>query len=134
MSVTKNTGKVMKKIFLVSAAFIILFSSTGMSAQQNGAPIPMFTVDHDWTWKNLFYGPMEIISTPVYLFVGPVAGVNMGIEYANDETDGIFTRTMKSTGGALGGGLLGLMTAPAILLKGVADTVTGGAFTTGAFF
>ena len=126
----------MKK--LITITLIILISATSTFAKagtkNTGAPIPMFTLDHDWTWKNLFYGPMEIISTPVYLLVGPVAGVNAGIEYGNKETDSFFTRTMKSTGGALAGGFIGLMTAPAILLKGAADTVTGGAFTTGAFF
>jgi len=130
----------MKKICVLLIAFITVLSSTNALAEETakeinmGKPIPMFSVDHNWTWKNLFYGPLEIISTPVYLLVGPVAGVNAGIEYADNEKDSFFTRTMKSTGGAFAGGFIGLMTAPAILLKGVADTVTGGAFTTGAFF
>ena len=94
----------------------------------------MFTVDHDWTWKNLSYGPLEILSTPIFLIIGPVAGVNGGIEYFNKEEDTAFTRTMKSTGGAITGLFLGIMASPAVMLKGAADTLTGGAFTTGAFF
>jgi len=122
----------MKKFLLSAIISIVLLSAT----QSFGAekPVPMFTTDHDWTWKNLTYGPLEILSSPLFLIIGPVAGINGGIEYFNKKEDTTFTRIMKSTGGAFAGGFVGFMTAPAVVLKGAADTLTGGAFTTGDFF
>ena len=122
----------MKKILILTIAFLVLCSATQSYA--SGEPVPMFTLDHEWTWKNLTYGPLEMLSSPIFLIIGPVAGVNGGIEYFNKEEDTAFTRTMKSTGGAITGLFIGFLAAPAVLLKGGADTLTGGAFTSGAFF
>lgn len=122
----------MKKYLLSTVVFMLLFLTTQGYASDE--PVPMFTVDHNWTWQNLTYGPLEIISTPVFLIMGPVAGVNGGIEYFNKEEDTTFTRIMKSTGGMFGGLFIGTLAAPAVMLKGAVDTLTGGAFTTGDFF
>ena len=122
----------MKKFLLLTVVSIVLCSATQSFA--TGEPIPMFTVDHDWTWQNLSYGPLEMLASPVFIIIGPVAGVNGGIEYFNEEEDTVFYRTMKSTGGAITGLFIGLAAAPAVLLKGAADTLTGGAFTAGEFF
>jgi len=122
----------MKKFLLLTVVSILLCSATQSYASDE--PIPMFTVDHDWTWQNLSYGPLEMLSSPVFIIIGPVAGLSGGIEYFNEEDDTVFYRTMKSTGGAITGLVLGLAAAPAVLLKGGIDTLTGGAFTTGAFF
>jgi len=122
----------MKKFLLLTVISIVLCSANQSFAADK--PVPMFTIDHDWTWQNLSYGPLEILSTPLFLIIGPVAGINGGIEYFDKEDDTTFSRIMKSTGGAFVGGFVGFMTAPAVLLKGSADTLTGGAFTTGDFF
>jgi len=122
----------MKKFLLLTVIAIALCSANQSFAADK--PVPMFTIDHDWTWENLSYGPLEILSTPLFLIIGPVAGINGGIEYFDKEDDTTFSRIMKSTGGAFVGGFVGFMTAPAVLLKGAADTLTGGAFTTGDFF
>ncbi len=122
----------MKKFLSSIIIFTVLCSATQSFAADK--PVPMFTVDHDWTWQNLTYGPLEILASPLFLILGPVAGVNGGIEYFDKKEDTTFSRIMKSTGGGFVGGFVGFMTAPAVLLKGAADTLTGGAFTTGDFF
>ena len=122
----------MKKFLSSIIIFTVLCSATESFAADK--PVPMFTVDHDWTWQNLTYGPLEILASPLFLIMGPVAGVNGGIEYFDKKEDTTFSRIMKSTGGVFVGGFVGFMAAPAVMLKGAADTITGGAFTTGDFF
>lgn len=122
----------MKKFIIPVIALLICFSATQCFAADKA--IPMFTLDHDWTWENLTYGPLEILASPVILLIGPVAGSAAGIEYYDKKDDSTFSRAMQSTGYGFLGGFVGLMAGPAVLLKGVADTLTGGAFTTGAFF
>ncbi len=123
----------MKKILLPALALLMVYSTAAQCSAAEG-PVSMFAFDHDWSWRNLTYGPLEILATPVMLIIGPVAGVNGGIDYFDKEEDTTFQRIMKSTAGTFIGGTLGIMAVPAVAAKGVFDTVTGGAFCTSAFF
>lgn len=87
-----------------------------------------------WTWRNIFYGPLEILAAPVMLFMGPVAGASAGYDVFTDPDDTTPMAPVKGTLGAVGGGLVGLFAAPAALCVGVFDTLTLGAFTDGYFF
>jgi|GEM_PF-5707882 len=87
-----------------------------------------------WTWRNLFYGPLEILASPIMLFMGPVAGASAGYDVFTDPDDTTPMAPVRGTMGAIGGGLVGLFAAPAALCVGVFDTLTCGAFTDGYFF
>jgi hypothetical protein len=79
-----------------------------------------------WTWHNLFYGPLEILASPLVLVMGPVYGVNSAMEKYADDTyglpDSIPRRMLYGTAGSV----VGLMMGPGLALKGVFDTLTGG--------
>ncbi|MCX7848424.1 MAG: hypothetical protein N2595_10395 [bacterium] len=87
-----------------------------------------------WTWRNLFYGPLEILAAPVMLFMGPVAGASASYDVFTDPDDTTPMAPVRGTLGAIGGGLVGLFAAPATLCVGLFDTLTGGAFTDGYTF
>lgn len=90
--------------------------------------------DEPWTWRNLFYGPMEILASPFMLFMGPVAGASAGYDVFADPDDTTPMAPVRGTVGAIGGGLVGLFACPAALCVGVFDTLTGGAFCDNYFF
>lgn len=90
--------------------------------------------DEPWTWRNLLYGPGEILASPFMLVMGPVAGASAGYDVFTDPDDTSPMAPVRGTIGAIGGGLVGLFAAPAALCVGVFDTLTGGAFTDGYFF
>ena len=79
-----------------------------------------------WTWHNLFYGPFEIIASPLVLVMGPVYGVNSAMEKYEDDTyrlpDSVPRRMLYSVAGSV----VGVMMGPGLALKGVFDTLTGG--------
>jgi hypothetical protein len=79
-----------------------------------------------WTWHNLFYGPFEILASPLVLIMGPVYGVNSAMEKLENGTydlpDTIPNRMLYGTAGSV----VGLSMGPALALKGVFDTLTGG--------
>jgi len=87
-----------------------------------------------WTWRNIFYGPMEILASPFMLFMGPVAGASAGYDIFTDPDDTTGMAPVKGTLGAIGGGLVGLFACPAALCVGVFDTLTVGAFSDNYFF
>ncbi|MCX7002567.1 MAG: hypothetical protein NTV22_04760 [bacterium] len=89
-----------------------------------------FEDDPQWSWKNMGYGPIEIgsgaLAPMVGAFIGGVVGVMLPLKGMQPACAMLVPYT--AVGGAAAGTVAGAMLAPIVMVEGLCNTVTGGAF------
>ena len=132
----KTPGKI--GVGLCVALLLLNLAATGARAAGGAAvppakPSPDAFSDEEWTAHNLYYGPLEILMSPMMLFIGPAAYSSGWSNYPYVEKDTKPANPLTMAGGAALGLGMGLIMVPAVLLKGVFDTLTGGAWANSGF-
>lgn len=104
-------------------------SASPQVATQAASEAPAQT-DNGWTWKRLSYGPIEIGAAALMpimgIFVGGTIGAIVPIKGMHPYCKVLVPYT--AVGGGAVGATAGAMLTPIILVEGVFDTFTGGAF------
>lgn len=129
----------MKVLCVFSALLIVSVSvcdATRVDVSQpptGGAVYEPFVMTDNWNGWHLLIGPVEIISSPFILLLGPVVGINAGLERAEEEPYSEGSSAWRMTKGIGAGFGTGLLMGPAVLVKGIYDTLTLGLFADGVF-
>ncbi|GEM_PF-1933542 len=89
-----------------------------------------FEDDPQWSWKKMGYGPIEIgsgaLAPMVGAFIGGVVGVMLPLKGMQPACAPLVPYT--AVGGAAAGTVAGAMLTPVVIVEGLFDTLTGGAF------
>jgi len=89
-----------------------------------------FEDNPQWSWQNLGYGPIEIgsgaLAPMAGTFIGGVVGVMLPLKGMQPACAPLVPYT--AVGGAAAGTVAGAMLAPVVMIEGLFDTLTGGAF------
>ena len=134
--------KTFKQIGVMLCVSLVLLNMAATSAHAAGAATakptakasPDAFADEQWTWHNLYYGPLEMLMSPMMLFIGPASCASGWSNYPYPEKDTKPASPLASVGGGALGIGMGLVMFPTVLLKGVFDTLTGGAWANSGFF
>jgi hypothetical protein len=94
-----------------------------------------FEDDPEWSWKNLGYGPIEIGSGALAPIgggvIGGIIGALLPLKGMNEYCAPLVPYT--AVGGAAAGTAAGAMLSPIVVVEGLFDTLTGGAFASRPF-
>lgn len=94
-----------------------------------------FEDDPEWSWKNLGYGPIEIGSGALAPLgggvIGGIIGALLPLKGMNEYCAPLVPYT--AVGGAAAGTAAGAMLSPIVIVEGLFDTLTGGAFASRPF-
>jgi len=138
----------MKKLFIVLIMFSFVISNYAFAAdnakksvaksqskQTDERPWLFDTSTNNWSFKNIAYGPVEIIAGVFTPVLGTMAGFGMGIviphKFMKKGSEFLFPITIPC--GMAAGATFGLAFTPICAIEGVFDTVTFGAFSDGYF-
>ena len=133
----------MRRVFLGVLVCIAVMEAQGAREETGGGEMrgiisgsgvyEPFTMTESWDGWHLLYGPAEILSAPLLLFLGPAVGVNAPADVAAGEVGSDVWPPWRYVSGVGAGTAMGLAMTPVALVKGVYDTLTLGLFADGVF-
>lgn len=135
--------KYLISILLLAASPVVFAANpdVNVSVQTNAALIqtsfttPFATTSTSWSAKNLGYGPLELVSGALAPLGGMLIGAFIGamIPIENMEKNRYLVVPYSTLAGAATGTTMGAMVSPIVIIEGIFDTLTGGAFASRPF-